>query len=141
MAARKTILVVDDCEEDKFLLKRAFGKAGINVPIVFVSDGQEALDYLGGKEKPCPHLMLLDLKMPKLDGFDVLRWLQKQDGLRRLPVAVLTSSSQEKDVNRAYDLGANSYLVKPGELKDYAQLAEKVRDYWMELNFPPDCAR
>ena len=120
------------------MLKRAFAKKGITTPIIFVGDGQEAIDYLSNDEKPCPRLFVLDLKMPKLDGFDVLCWLQKQPDLRRLPVTVLTSSQQERDVNRAYDLGANSYVVKPTSADQYDRIIEELHEYWLELNHPPD---
>jgi CheY-like chemotaxis protein len=146
MPNRKAILVADDSSDDTFLLKRAFHKAGIDVPLYFVRDGQEAVNYLAGEDEfrdrtahPLPRLMLLDLKMPKLDGFDVLHWLQKQPALRRLVVTVLTSSDERKDVNRAYDLGANSYLVKPPVFSGYTEIAEKLRSYWLELNQHPDC--
>lgn len=141
MPLRQAILVADDCLEDTFILKRAFAKSGITTPIIFVGDGQEAIDYLSSNEKPCPRLLLLDLKMPRLDGFDVLGWLQRQPGLRRLVVTVLTSSQQERDVNRAYDLGANSYVVKPSSAANYDEIVEKVHSYWMKVNHPPDCER
>src|SRR5258706_502401 len=141
MAAKKPILVAEDNPTDIFILKRAFLKAGIDPHISFVRDGQEVLDYLEGekdfsdrKAHPFPELMLLDLKMPKLDGFDVLRWVRKQPGLNRLLVIVLTSSNQSKDVNRAYDLGANSYLVKPSRLDDFTDVVERLNDYWLEIN-------
>ena len=109
----------------------------------FVTDGQEAVDYLAGigkfedrKANPLPRLLLLDLKMPLLDGFDVLRWMRKQPVLYRLPVAVLTSSNLDNDVDRAYDLGANSYIVKPGSLMGYAGLVQTLHKYWAELNRP-----
>lgn len=84
--------------------------------------------------------MLLDLKMPKKDGFDVLRWLEKHPTLKKLPVTVLSSSDEEKDVDQAYGLGANSYVVKPGSLGGYEGLVEKLREYWVELNRPPTVA-
>src|SRR5215475_14358650 len=116
----KRVLVAEDDPADVFLLERAFSRAGVAASLHFVRDGQEAIDYLGGEHRydnreefPLPHLMLLDLKMPRLGGFDVLGWLRGQPGLKRLLVTVLTSSSQPEDINRSYDLGANSYLVKP----------------------------
>lgn len=135
----RTILVAEDSEEDAFILKRAFAKAGINVPLVFVSDGEEAIDYLSDEKHGCPRLLLLDLKMPKRNGFDVLSWLQKQKGLHRLIVTVLSSSGEVKDVNRAYDLGANSFIVKPSSLDDYAGLVEAIKTYWLKFNSPPSC--
>ncbi len=146
MPYRKAILVADDSEEDAFILKRAFEKAGVEVPILFVKDGHELVRYLSGENgyadrraHPMPRLLLLDLKMPKLDGFDVLRWLQQQPELRRLVVTVLSSSDESRDVNLAYDLGANSYVVKPTSMDGYRQIIEKLRDYWLEVNRPADC--
>lgn len=145
MPNRKAILVADDSAEDAFILKRAFEKAGLEVPLMFVKDGQELINYLSGQDAfadrqshPMPRLLLLDLKMPKMDGFDVLRWLQKQPELRRLVVTVLSSSDQRQDVNQAYDLGANSYVVKPSSMSGYAFIVEKLRDYWLQVNTPPD---
>ena len=146
MPHRKIILVADDSAEDAFILKRAFERAGMEVPLQFVKDGQELIDYLSGadgfadrKNHPMPRVLLLDLKMPKLNGFDVLRWLQRQPELRRLIVTVLSSSDESADVNLAYDLGANSYVVKPDSLTGYANIVKKLRDYWLEVNRPPDC--
>jgi len=99
------------------------------------------LDQFADRQNhPMPRLLLLDLKMPKMDGFDVLRWLQQQPELRRLVVTVLSSSNESKDVNLAYDLGANSYVVKPNSTIGYANIVEKMRDYWLEVNRPPDYA-
>jgi CheY-like chemotaxis protein len=146
MTTRQAILIAEDSSEDVFLLKRAFLKAGIDAPLAFAQDGEEAISYLAGTDKfadrntyPFPGLILLDLKMPKLNGFEVLEWLQGQPGLKRLVVAVFTSSAAAIDVNRAYNLGANSYLIKPASANDYVVMAEKVRSYWLEFNQPPDC--
>ena len=144
MPLRKTILIAEDSEEDSEILKRAFQKKGSNIPLLFVRDGQQAMDYLSGEGEysdrtahPLPRLILLDLKMPKADGFDVLGWMQKQPQLKLLPVTVLTSSNFDKDVDRAYGLGANSYLVKPSSLDGYEEIAEKLQSYWIETNRPP----
>jgi len=141
MPKNKTILVAEDSEGDAFVLQRAFEKAQIDAELHFVADGQDAVDYLLGvgpftdrKVHPMPRLLLLDLRMPRLSGFDVLGWLQKHPTLKRLPVAVFTSSNIDKDVDRAYDLGANSYIVKPGSLNGYAGLMETLHKYWTELN-------
>jgi CheY-like chemotaxis protein len=143
MPPYKAILVADDSETDAYILKRAFLTAGIDAQLHFVRDGQEAVDYLAGEGEyedrhahPLPRMLLLDLKMPKMDGFDVLRWLQKQPKLKRLPVAVLTSSDIDKDVDRAYDLGANSYVVKPGSMRGYTEIVEPLHRYWTEINHP-----
>ena len=140
---KKAILLVDDSQEDVLVLKRACLKVGIDVQFHCVCDGQEAVDYLEGKghfedrnAHPLPRIILLDLKMPKMDGFDVLRWMQEHPALRRLPVTVLTSSGLDKDVDRAYDLGANSYVIKPDSLRGYTDMVETLHKYWTELNRP-----
>ncbi len=137
MAAEKRILVAEDDPNDVFLLQRAFARTGEQVDVEFVRDGEEALNYLQGS-KPLPDLLMLDLKMPKVDGFQVLQWVRSQPGLKRMLVVVLTSSAQKRDVNRAYDLGANSYLVKPVDLEELLKLARLVRDYWVETNQGPE---
>jgi CheY-like chemotaxis protein len=140
----KRVLVAEDDPSDVFFLRRAFSLAGLPAALHFVRDGQEAIDYLeGGKQfsdrdaYPLPDLMLLDLKMPRLNGFDVLDWLRSKPGLNRLLVAVLTSSDQPQDINRAYDLGANSYLLKPHSAEQLADLIKHVQKYWLELNQCP----
>jgi len=140
----KRVLVAEDDPSDVFFLKRAFVLAGIPAVLDFVHDGQEAIDYLEGEDKysdrdayPIPDLMLLDLKMPRLDGFDVLDWVRRQPSLRRLLVTILTSSDQPQDINRAYDLGANSYLLKPHNADNLSDLVKHVQRYWLELNRSP----
>jgi CheY-like chemotaxis protein len=139
------ILVAEDDPTDAFFLQRAFSKAGISVKLHFVRDGQEVIDYLRGDKPfedrnahPLPHLLLLDLKMPKLNGFDVLDWLKRQPGLKRLLVVIFTSSEESQDINRAYDLGANSYLVKPHAIDDLMRVVERLEKYWLEANRNPD---
>ena len=110
----------------------------------FVSDGEQAIAYLEGKgeyadreKHPVPRVLLLDLKMPKVDGFEVLRWRQKKN-LKYLPALVLTSSKLDEDLDRAYSLGATSYLIKPSEADDLEYLVRSITDYWHRLNeFPP----
>jgi CheY-like chemotaxis protein len=140
----KRVLVAEDDPSDVFFLKRAFQMAGVPASLQFVRDGQEAIDYLDGENRfadrttyPMPDLMLLDLKMPRLDGFDVLNWLRQQPGLKRLLVTVLTSSDQPQDINRAYDLGANSYLLKPHNAEHLSELVKQVQRYWLEVNRCP----
>jgi CheY-like chemotaxis protein len=140
----KRVLIAEDDPSDVFLLKRAFTLANIPATLHFVRDGQEAIDYLGGDDPykdravyPLPDLMLLDLKMPRLNGFDVLTWLRRQPGLKRLLVTVLTSSDQPDDINRAYDLGANSYLLKPHNSTHLSELVAQVKRYWLDLNRCP----
>jgi CheY-like chemotaxis protein len=142
MPARKTILVADDNRDDTFLLQRAFSKAGVKADLHFVRDGEEAICYLRSEDQqkhPTPDLLLLDLKMPRLDGFSVLEWVRSQPGLKRLLVTVLTSSDSRLDINRAYDLGANSYLVKPFSNEHLIRLVEHLQTYWLGINFAPEC--
>src|SRR6266436_9370444 len=138
------VLVAEDDPMDVFLLERAFASAGVPASLRFVRDGQEAIDYLDvgagyadRQANPLPDLMLLDLKMPRLNGFDVLVWLRKRPGLKRLLVTVLTSSDHPQDINRAYDLGANSYLLKPHNSQDLSDMVKRVQKYWLELNQRP----
>lgn len=138
------ILLVEDNPVDILLLRRAVGKAQITNPLQVVSDGEHAVKYLAGEDVytdrqryPLPTLVLLDLKLPRRGGLDVLAWLRQQPGLRRVPVVVLTSSNEMSDVLRAYDLGANSYLVKPGAPEALIQLVEQLKCYWLILNEPP----
>lgn len=142
---RQTVLVADD-ENDIRLLTRAFLRAGINVPMKWVRDGEEAIQYLQGDTPfgdretfPIPMLLLLDLKMPRTNGFEVLQWLRKQSGLRRLLVVVMTSSDEPEDVDRAYDLGANSFLKKPDDFDDLTRISQKLHEYWIETNLCPNC--
>jgi CheY-like chemotaxis protein len=112
-----------------------------------VGDGDEAMAYLQGEDKfadrqrhPLPSLVLLDLKMPRLNGFEVLSWLRQQEPFRRVPVVVLTSSNHQVDVKRAYDLGANSYLIKPVGFEALMEVARAIQHYWLKLNeqLPPE---
>ena len=145
MSVQPSILVVEDNPDDVLLLQRAFRRANLPNPLQFVSDGQQAMEYLGGSppyddraQYPVPGLVLLDLKLPKRTGHEVLQWIRAQPGLRRLPVAVLTTSRESPDVNRAYDLGANSYLTKPVEFDALLQLVTTLQQYWMTMNERPD---
>jgi CheY-like chemotaxis protein len=140
----KRVLIAEDDPTDIFLLQRAFAVAEVPAILHVVRDGQEAIDYLEGEASygdrqahPLPDLLLLDLKMPKLNGFDVLSWLKRQPGLKRLLVTVLTSSDQPQDINRAYDLGANSYLLKPHSSQELSDLVKRVQKYWLEVNQVP----
>jgi CheY-like chemotaxis protein len=138
----KTILVADDDADDLFLLERAFSKARVKATLKFARDGEQAIRYLQSvdqQKNPTPDLLLLDLKMPRVDGFSVLEWVRSQPGLKRLLVTVLTSSDCRLDINRAYDLGANSYLVKPFGNEHLVQLVEHLQKYWLGVNFAPEC--
>lgn len=114
------ILLAEDDPNDVFFMQRALAKAGLSTRLHVVRNGQEALEYLGGLGKfsdrtefPLPSLLLLDLKMPFVDGFEVLTWTRSQPGLKQLPVVVLTSSSEDRDRERAAEIGATAYFVKP----------------------------
>ena len=144
MLNNKFILLVEDDSNDVLLIQRAFAKAGLKDSLKLVRDGEQAIDYLSGRgayanrEKfPLPYLLLLDLKMPGTDGFEVLQWLRGEPDLRRLLVVVLTSSNLQADVDRAYELGANSYLVKPVEFDEMVHLIQRFEAYWSEINRTP----
>jgi len=139
------ILQVEDDEDGAFLIKELFRETGITNPIHVVTDGQMAIDYLAGAGRfanrdsyPLPALVLLDLKLPKRSGFEVLAWLRQQPGLKKIIVIVLTSSSLTADINRAYELGANCFLVKPVEYDETAVLVKSFRDFWLKVNQTPD---
>ena len=119
-SGRPVILLVEDNEDDVFLMRRALKGAKLDLPLQVANDGQEALDYLGGIGQfsdralfPLPELVLLDLKLPYVHGFEVLSWIGRQPALHNVPVVVLTSSPEERDLQKARDLGAAGYLVKP----------------------------
>jgi CheY-like chemotaxis protein len=139
------VLVVEDNPDDVFLIERAFAESGTAAAIKVVDDGEKAIAYLSGRgsfadrEKfPVPSLVLLDLKLPRIPGLNVLSWLRKQPALGRMLVVILTSSRESIDINRAYELGANSYLVKPVSSEALAELIKSVDRYWLGLNEQPD---
>ena len=135
---QKLILSVEDNPDDVLILKRAFQKANTSAHLEFLADGDQAIEYLAElSQKPCPSLLLLDVKLPRKSGLEVLAWMRTQPALKRLPVVMLTSSNQPEEINSAYDLGANSYLVKPGSMDDFVQLAKAVEAYWVQTNTGP----
>ena len=132
---------MEDSEDDVFFMKRAISKAAIANPLFVVEDGQQAIDYLSGTEPfsdrkafPVPGLIIMDLKLPKKMGLEVLEWLRKDERLRRMVVVILTSSQEPNDLRRAYDLGANSFLVKPAKSERLEAMVRAVKDYWLEFN-------
>ena len=143
--SNQTILLVEDDANQVFLFERAFRKAQLTNPLCVARDGQEAIDFLNHQSnfsdrthQPAPRFVLLDLKMPRKNGFEVLEWIRQQPALKQLIVVVLTSSNLEADINRAYDLGTNSYLVKPGDFEALIELVKTVTAYWFALNRNPD---
>jgi len=140
----RTILQVEDQEDDVFFLKRAFKDAGILNPLQVATNGQEAMDYLSGTGRfadrnqfPIPFLMLLDLRLPQVMGLEVLKWLRAQPELRTIIVIVLTSSPAASDLETAYGLGANAFLVKPSNPWDLRETARKLKEFWLQLNHSP----
>jgi len=136
--ADDVILVVEDDPDDREMLARAFRKAKVEIPLRFAVDGDEAVAILGEATRnpadTSPLVVLLDLKLPRRSGFEVLEWIKAHESLRRVPVIVLTSSREKADLERAYDLGANSYLVKPTRPDSLLRMVEQIHAYWMELN-------
>ncbi len=135
------ILQVEDDANDVFLLQRALAQAEVRTPVQVATDGQMAIDYLSGKSPyddrtryPMPGLVLLDLKLPRRSGREVLEWIRAQPYLRRVVVIVFTTAQYVGDVGLAYDLGANSFLVKPADFSQYVGIARLLRDWWLTLN-------
>ena len=144
MSLAFTVLHVDDDSNDILLVRRAFQKAGVETPPANVGDGLEAEDYLAGRGEysdraryPLPSLVLLDIKLPKKSGLEVLGWMREQPDLRLIPVIMLTSSQNNGDIRRAYELGANSYLVKPTEIGTLVEMVKALNVYWMIYNRQP----
>ena len=147
MNSNKPILYAEDEENDVFLMERAFKKAEIANPLRIVPDGKLAVEYLSGtggytdrEAHPLPGLILLDLNMPGKHGLEVLEWLRAQPATSTLLVLVFTSSTQDRDVHRAYSLGANGYLIKPGKPDELLVTVKLIKDYWLVQNrMPPEC--
>jgi len=137
MEANFPILLVEDDPNDVWLVKHAFQSANISNPLRIVNDGQEAIDYLKGLGAysdrgafPLPKLVLLDLKMPRLNGFDVIGWMRRHYPWKLTPIIILSSSALPQDVNRAYELGANAYMVKPADYRALERLFRTIADFW-----------
>jgi CheY-like chemotaxis protein len=144
MQLRLNILLAEDDENDVLLLKLAFKQAGIQNPVHVAGDGQEAIDLLSKAamlpnraSHPMPGLLILDLKMPRKSGLDVLRWLRQQPLLHCLPVIILSTSAHRHDLERAYQLGANAFIVKPAANEERTQLAGFIKGFWLQFNQPP----
>ncbi len=143
MANERPILLVEDNPDDEALTLRAFGKNKIANPVVVARDGVEALDYLfgtgshaGRDTSVMPAVILLDLKLPRIDGLEVLRRIRAGEATSLLPVVVLTTSKEQQDISEAYRLGANSYIRKPVDFERFIQAVGQLGVYWLSLNEP-----
>jgi len=143
-AEDETILLVEDNPRDVLLIQRAFRKANLTNPLQVVGDGEAAVLYLSGEGSyenrdryPLPSLVLLDLKLPRKSGAEVLEWLRQQPRLKRLPVVVLTSSREYAEVNKLYDLGANAYMVKPVTFDNLVEIVKTLNLHWIVFNEKP----
>ena len=142
------VLVAEDREDDLFMLRRSFEQLGFDTPVQYVRDGEEAIAYLSGSGRfadratyPLPTMLLLDLKMPRKNGFAVLEWIEQQPSLTQLRTIVLTTSEDIFEVNRAYQLGAASFLTKPLNFNEFKDTIQLVHNYWIVLNRPPNVAK
>jgi two-component system response regulator len=143
----KPVLQVEDEAHDVLFLQFAFEQVGVIHPLLVARDGREAISYLQGlgmfanrEQFPLPGLVLLDLRLPQVPGLHVLKWIRQQPAFVKLPVIVLSSSDQDSDVEAAYRLGANAYVVKPLNMADRIQLVRRLKQYWLDMDAPPpDC--
>jgi len=145
MITERPILLIEDNPDDEALALRAFGKNAVTNPVIVVRDGVEAIDYLFGADaeglsgrNPMPVVILLDLKLPRIDGLEVLRRIRADESTALLPVVVLTTSSEPRDIQQAYQLGANSYIRKPVDYQDFMKSVNAILHYWLELNQPAE---
>ena len=136
---RPTLLIVEDSEDDIFFVQRIFQQIGARCDLQFARDGIEAIDYLSGKGRfsdrgayPLPTVILMDLKMPRMNGFEVLEWMQKQPEIKLIPTVVVTSSTLQEDVTRAYRLGANAVMNKPVDKDSLTQMLKTFHVYWTD---------
>ena len=131
------ILLAEDNADDILITRRAWKKGNIRNPLFVVKDGEEAIDFIykkgNHKEAPTPSLLLLDLKMPKMDGFEVINQLKSDKKTKKIPIIILTSSSLDKDIDRAYELGCNSYICKPVNFENFIKAVVDIQHYWLIL--------
>lgn len=139
MSKVPAILLVEDNPADVDLTLRAFARRRLANPVLVARDGEEALEWiprwLAGESKPA--IILLDLNMPRVDGLTVLKELKSRPELRKIPVVILTTSKEDRDISTAYDLGVNSYIVKPVSFDNFMEVAQQIQLYWCVLNEPP----
>jgi len=143
----KPILLVEDEEHDVLFMQIALEKANVKSHLSVAKDGREAIEYLKGDGKfadrhlyPLPGLVLLDLRLPRVPGLEVLKWVRHQPAFARLPVIVFSSSNQDSDVNAAYEWGADAYVVKPSHTAERIEVVRRIKKYWLDMKGPPpDC--
>jgi CheY-like chemotaxis protein len=140
----RTILVAEDTEDDALLLERALQRVGLQNPVQIVTDGEELLDYLRGDGRyadrevyPLPRILFTDLKMPRVDGFEVLKWVQKNPEFAVVPTIVFSNSSDPQDIQRAYQLGAHAYRVKPADVSRLEEMLRVTYEFWATCAKPP----
>jgi CheY-like chemotaxis protein len=145
MAQHATILLVEDNDDDILLMQRAFARARLANPLRIVRDGEQAIQYLAGEGKysnreryPFPLMLLLDLHLPKTNGFEVLEWIRGQSKSKDLIIVVLTSSADQRDFQEAHALGADSYMLKPGSLEELVKLMLRIQGHWLLLDRKPE---
>lgn len=143
MQPTDVVLLAEDSEDDRFLIRRAFRKAGVNNRVIEATDGQDAIAYLEGEGKyanrteyPLPCVIITDLKMPRVDGFGLLRWLQAHPDFERVPKLVLSSSDEPRDREQASRLGACGYFVKAGSVSDLVQVVSEINEDWISDHCP-----
>lgn len=146
MASERKILLVEDDSADALLIRRALEKTGLDFSLSRLKHGDEAIDYLSGappftdrEAQPLPDVILLDIKLPRRSGFEVLQWIRSQsEAVNRIPVVMLTSSRHTVDINRAYDLRANGYLTKPETAHQLQEMMVDFKKYWLRWNEQPE---
>jgi CheY-like chemotaxis protein len=148
MSADDPILLVEDNPDDVVFMKRAIRQAGILQPFSIAEHGQDAIDYLSRSGRyvdqassPVPRLIFLDLKLPYKSGLEVLQWIRAHDSLKTIPVIILTTSAEASDVERAYCLGANAYLVKPANMSELTNILKAFKAFWVDYNLFPERTR
>lgn len=142
------VLLVEDDDDSVLLIRRALKKAGARTPLQVAKTGEQAIEYLAGTGRYCdwtqfplPTIVLLDLKMPGISGFDVLKWIRQRPGIKALRVAVLTASALDQDIKRAYDLGANIFLSKPMDLSKLVEMMAMLNGQWLQQAQSPTLSR